>query len=393
MTQSTVTSPLRAATAGPVPRAARALAPDLARGGMLLFIALANAANFAFAGQPGLDGTPHGLQRVLNFFLATFVDSRAYPVFAIMFGYGVVQLARRSDAAGTATRAVLLRRNALLVGFGAAHATLLYYGDYLGAYGIVGVVATVLLLRRGDRFHHIVLFLWGLQLASVVVIAARLTASARSGDAIVTNSPNPSLAANSYDSSIVDRIQEWPAHTASVLPFIVIVWLGMWAGRRHILEEPAAHRVLLRRVAVGALAITFLGGLPYALAAAGTIHVDTATLDAMTYLHTASGMSGGPGYVALFGLLALRFSDSRRRPAVDAVATLGRRSLSGYLFQSVAWTVLFVPFTLDLGGSTYTAFAAAVVVWFTSVLVASAMESRRRRGPAEWLLRRLTYGR
>src|ERR1700754_620922 len=142
-----MTTSLVTPTAGPVRRRERALAPDLIRGAMLLFIALANAANFAFAGQPGLDGTPHGLQRAVNFLMTTLVDSRAYPVFAVMFGYGLVQLARRHQAAGR----ILLRRNIALIGFGLAHATLLYFGDFLGAYGIVGILATLLLLRRGDR--------------------------------------------------------------------------------------------------------------------------------------------------------------------------------------------------------------------------------------------------
>jgi uncharacterized protein len=136
-----------------------------------------------------------------------------------------------------------------------------------------------------------------------------------------------------------------------------------------------------------------LGAMPYALVAAGAVRVDPGTLDAMAYLHAGSGMYGGPGYVALFGLLALRFADGRRRPVVSAVAALGQRSLSGYLFQSVAWTVLFAQFTLDLGGNTYVAVLAAVAVWTVSVLAAQAMDKRGDRGPAERLLRRLTYGR
>src|SRR6201991_302325 len=119
-----MTTSLVTPTAGPVRRRERALAPDLIRGAMLLFIALANAANFAFAGQPGLDPAPHGLQRVVNFLMTTFVDSRAYPVFAVMFGYGLVQLARRHRANGVDERPILLRRNTALIAFGAAHATL-----------------------------------------------------------------------------------------------------------------------------------------------------------------------------------------------------------------------------------------------------------------------------
>ena len=33
-----------------------------------------------FAGQPGVDPTPHGLERVANLFLLMTVDARAYPV-------------------------------------------------------------------------------------------------------------------------------------------------------------------------------------------------------------------------------------------------------------------------------------------------------------------------
>ncbi|MCF0092996.1 DUF418 domain-containing protein [Micromonospora sp. MH99] len=373
---------------GPVPRSDRALAPDLARGAMLLFIALANAANAAFAGQPGLDGTPHGAQRVVNAVLAMFVDSRAYPVFAVMFGYGLVQIARRQGENG---RRILLRRNAALIVFGLCHATLLYFGDFLGAYGIVGIVATLLLLRRGDRFHRVVLWLWGIQTAYAVVLAVTALVGARGGDAVLANTPNPSLAASSYGQSILDRLAEWPVHTATVLPFIVIVWLGIWAARHRILENPAAHRVLLRRVAAGCLGISVVGALPYALIAAGAVHVDAATVEAMALVHAVSGEYGGPGYVALFGLLALRLDRARRGPALLApVIALGQRSLSGYLLQSAVWLAVFAPWAMHLEG-TYAAAGVAVVTWLVSLAAAWALSVTGRRGPAETLLRRITY--
>ncbi|MET7401961.1 DUF418 domain-containing protein [Dactylosporangium sp. NPDC005572] len=367
---------------GPVRRAERALAPDLARGAMLLFIALANAANFAFAGQPGLDPTPHGLERVVNFLMATFVDSRAYPVFAVMFGYGLVQIARRQ---GDAARRVLLRRNAALICFGLVHATLLYFGDFLGAYGIVGILATLLLLRRSDRFHRIVLWLWGIQTVSATVIGVLAVTGLRGGDAGLTNTPNGSLAATSYRQSLLDRLTEWPVHTATVVPFIVIVWLGIWAARHRILEDPAAHRTLLRRTAGVSLGIAILGGLPYALVAAGAVRFDAGTVEAMARLHAITGEYGGPGYVALFGLLALRLRGKRY---VAPVVALGQRSLSGYLLQSVAWLALFSPWALGLDG-TLVAAGAAIGVWLLSAGAAQALGERR--GPAEALLRRITY--
>lgn len=382
---------------GPVTGRERALAPDLIRGAMLLLIGLANSANFAFAGQPGVESTPHGFERILNFLKLTFVDARAYPVFAVMFGYGLVQLARRQQTSGatpSAVRRILVKRNAWLIAFGVAHATLLYFGDFLGAYGVVGIACALVLLNRGDKFHRIVLALWAFMALETLFIAAKAVASivSSSGPAhSLTNSPNPSLAATSYFGSLVDRLHEYPLHMASVLPFIIIVWLGIWAARKQLLENPGAHKTLLTRVAAVCLGITFVGGLPLALIGAGWMHVDQAAVDSASLLSHVSGMFGGPGYVALFGLIVARIR--KQSLPVRAISALGQRSLSGYLFQSVSWMILLAPFTLDLrfGSTAYTAALVAIGVWLGSVIGAYAMSRRSYRGPAETLLRRLVY--
>ncbi|MDQ3785916.1 MAG: hypothetical protein M3422_01570, partial [Actinomycetota bacterium] len=236
---------------GPVRTAERALAPDLARGVMLLIIALANIAGVIFAGEPGLDPAPEGVDRGITFLLYELAHARGYPVFAVMFGYGLVQLATRQHAAGATPdqiRAVLVRRNLWLVVFGLAHAALLYYGDFLGAYGIVGLAMTLLLLRRSDKFHRIVLVIWALATVELVVLGVIVIgdlAGASSASAPLPVGHVGSLDAPTYLESMVDRLGEWPVHTLSVLPFVVVAWLGMWAARRRVLEEPARHRTLL----------------------------------------------------------------------------------------------------------------------------------------------------
>jgi uncharacterized protein len=382
---------------GPVTGKERALAPDLIRGAMLLLIGLANSANFAFAGQPGVESSPHGLERVLNFVKLTFVDARAYPVFAVMFGYGLVQLARRQRSSGAtpgAVRRILLKRNAWLIAFGLVHATLLYFGDFLAAYGIVGIICTLFLLNRGDKFHRIVLGIWAVELIYVLTTAVQAVIAVlnSSGPAhALDKDPNPSLAASSYGASVIDRLHEYPLHTATVVGFIIVVWLGIWAARKQILENPGAHRTLLSSVAAVCLGVTILGGLPLALVGAGWLHVDETAVDSLSYLSHVSGMFGGPGYVALFGLLVSRIT--KLTLPVRAISALGQRSLSGYLFQSVSWMVLLAPFALDLrfGSTAYTAFLCAIGVWGISVIGAYTMSKRSYRGPAETLLRRLVY--
>jgi hypothetical protein len=126
-------------------------------GAMLLFIALANAAGYFLASAPGVETDPQGFERYYNVFMVEFVHARSFPLFAIMFGYGLVQLARRQEIAGATpgqVRRVLLRRNAWLFAFGIAHGMLLFSGDFLGVYGLIGMAFTLILLQRSDRVYR-----------------------------------------------------------------------------------------------------------------------------------------------------------------------------------------------------------------------------------------------
>lgn len=93
----------QARPAGPTAPAERALGPDLARGVMLLFIALANSHYFlsgdSIRGGFPMDGSR--LDSAVTWLIATFVDGRAFPMFGLLFGYGVAQLVRRHEALGS----------------------------------------------------------------------------------------------------------------------------------------------------------------------------------------------------------------------------------------------------------------------------------------------------
>ena len=67
---------------------------------------------------------------------------RGYPLFAFLFGYGMMQLFLRQTAAGTTEReavALLRRRSLWLIAFGVVHAALLMAGDILGSYGLASL--------------------------------------------------------------------------------------------------------------------------------------------------------------------------------------------------------------------------------------------------------------
>jgi uncharacterized membrane protein YeiB len=170
--------------------------------------------------------------------------------------------------------------------------------------------------------------------------------------------------------------------------------LGAWAARRRILDEPQRHRRLLVRVAVIGLAVAYAGGLPFALLAANwspdrSLTTSTALAAAM---HELTGYAGGIGYAAVAGLVAIRV---RNRPGavVTALTACGQRSMTCYLLQSVVFVTVLASYGGGLGnrvGLVGTALLATTT-WALGVVVAEMMSRRGYRGPAEVLLRRLTY--
>ena len=215
--------------------------------------------------------------------------------------------------------------------FGFLHAALLYFGDFLAAYGLAGMIATAVLLRRGDRVYRVVLWAWGISMVYVAVLSGVAVYQWQWGagvPGVVAAGAVPSLVASTYVDSAKARLTEWPLHTLTVLPFVMIVWLGMWGARRRLLEDSRAHRRLLQIIAAGGLGIAIVGGLPFAVVGAGWVQTNESAMMAIFLLHQVSGMFAGPGYVALFGLAALWLSGvspwSASRSIVSAIAALGQ---------------------------------------------------------------------
>ena len=399
---------------GPARADERALAPDLARGLMLLMIVLANTPWYLYGSEPGLSGI-HPVDgstadRVAQVLIMTFIDSRVYPMFAFLFGYGMVQLFSRQVDAGvpvSAARRLLRRRNVWLLVFGAVHAALLWFGDVLGAYGLAGLVMVAIFFKRRSR----TLITWVLVLAGLLTLGMCF---AIVGSVFAARAPAPTtepmnfLASvisingiESYPRSVVPRLTAWPflvlfqGVVSLVVPIVLL--LAFWAGRQRILEEPGRHRPLLRRTAVVGLAVGWSGGLVHALEHLDLLPTPDQVSWVYTVTQTVTGMFGGIGYVALFGLFAHRLAVRRAdtRTPVVAVTAVGQRSLSCYLAQSVFCAPALSGWGLGLGGFLGSAAVAgfAVGVWLVTVVIAYAAQRAGRRGPAEVLLRRLVYGR
>lgn len=376
--------------------AARSLAPDLARGVMLLLIALANSHvylhghSIGVRGYPVVDTMP---DRVVVLLQMTFVDGRAYPMFAALFGYGIIQLLRRQTSGGldpVAVRKLVRRRGGWMVLFGFVHALLLFSGDIIGAYGLLAVVLAGLLIRGSDRKLLVLAGLW--IIPTMLFGASQGLPLPEESEAFLPSmgSSDPLVAAGL-------RVGEWVLLTVVIALFTLVpaLLIGVWAARRRLLDDPEQHRRFLVRAAVTGLGLAVVGGLPMALQAASWWQEPTIAAGMLAgLLHAVTGYAGGIGYAAVAGLVAIRVRD-RSGPVVTALAACGQRSMTCYLTQSVVFVAVLAAYGGGLGdrlGIAQTALLA-IATWAVIVVAAEAMRRRGYRGPAEVLLRRLTYGR
>ncbi len=373
---------------GPIALTERALAPDLARGFMLLFIALANS-HYFLRGSSVLGGYPQdgsAVDSATTWLIATFVDGRAFPMFGLLFGYGVAQIVRRQEDLGRrAVRRLLWRRSLFLVVVGFAHAMLLYAGDILAAYGVL-LFLGVWAVRWKDRWLLVVAALF--LVLTTLPSDLSLSTSAEPPDASMLP---PDLLTQFSERVLVAPFIAFLGPIGFACPFLV----GLWAGRRRILEHPERYRTLLRATATIGIGVAALGAQPVSLVLAGALPLPSEqTLSLLGPMHDSTGVLGGFGYAALVALVAMRLGRGRRGWTVEAIAAVGQRSMTCYLAQSVVWTLVFTPYLLDLSDvlTVTTTAILAVATWLGTVVMADRMRKTGNRGPFELMVRRFTYG-
>lgn len=350
---------------------------------MLLLIALAHSRMLHAGGN--LLARPAGggpVDVAVQWLLTSVVDGRAAPLFGLLFGYGLVQMTRRQTGPGgdpANARRLIRRRGAWLIVFGIAHVVLLYSGDIIGSYGVFALLFAGVVTWSSGR-------LW-----TVFAVTLAFGIAAATALQLVTADAPLAVGPTLLDSMVLrtSALAVLPLAGLSVAPAVLI---GVWAGRMRLLEQPARFRRLLTRVVLVGFPIAVLGAQPVALQAVGVWTPGSATAGALAEAtFAATGVAGGLAYMAAIALVADRLGQ-RRGPVTNALVACGRRSMTFYIAQSPVWFVATEPALLDLGGRLGAAAAVAVATWVATVVIAAALDRAGRRGPAEALLRRLTYG-
>ncbi|WP_112135554.1 DUF418 domain-containing protein [Glycomyces dulcitolivorans] len=243
-----------------------------ARGFMLLLIAMAYAPVYTTSGEAGGYGRRPGgsaLDQSVSFVSTLVVENRAFPMFGVLFGYGLVMLVeggRRRGLSEQENRRILRRRSLWLLVFGTVHTVLAYTAEILAAYGVAGLTIGLLVFKPHLKLGRILAILAPIYLATSLVMMSVLVAD---GDSLV----HPGYAtAEDWILRLVGIVVGPLANTV-MFPMFVFVVIGIWAARKRLLDRPADNAPLLKRLAVMGVSVSLAGALPLALAGAGVIGV------------------------------------------------------------------------------------------------------------------------
>ena len=344
-------------------------------------------------------------ERIVRGLIVAFGQTKVYPLFAMLFGYGFsVQLA------GAARRKVDLRpryrrRMIGLAVLGVLHGIFFFPGDILLLYACVGGLAFRLRERSSSSLLRLAAIIY--VLASVVWLAVGLADLLAPAPALVPRAAElGALAAGGVIDVLRQHLFSWPltqlALTLLQGPAIFAFYLvGMVVGRGDLLAAPHRHRefygALLRRLMLPAVVISTIGAW---LTVAGS---PTETLGFAVGFIAAPGVAAS--YLAIVAMTMSRrvgeADNDRLNSPLNLVGLprricemVGRASLSVYLLESVAATSISYGYGLGRFGiaGPLEGLVWAVTIWLGLAFATTLWLRWYRHSLLEWVLRSVTYG-
>lgn len=398
--------------AGPTQPLERIQAIDLLRGFALLGILLVNFVGSEVARTGRIDDE---VRRLLDF----FISSKFYTTFSFLFGLGFALQLLRARERKSRIVPVYLRRMAVLYLIGLFHAILIWQGDILLMYAVMGIF---LILFHKMPVKLLLLFAvlslafeyWSyLPSAPPNRISALIPArhdpemeQQRAAERALDyneiseawQNVNLSTKSGTYFQAVSARFQLWKARLDIVYNFFggsifAMFLLGLYAGRRGIFHDLVNRQKLLRRVMWTTLPFAFSLNLISIYGPRLLGHFYQQIPEWATSLgYVLTGPVGSLFYISTLLLLLVKSERWTRR--LDFFRWVGRMPLSNYLMQSIVGSLVYFGYGLGLYSNLgyLEGLLLMLVLFALQIPLSRWWLSRFQFGPFEWVWRSLTYG-
>lgn len=323
-----------------------------------------------------------------------FVQGSVYPLFSMLFGYGLAMQFLKSTANGGPFAKFAVRRLTVLLIIGCIHAFLIWAGDILITYALAGFVLILMIRLKPIWLLLISIFLFlipnGL-LYGLVYLGSLLEPNAT---IIYTGIQEieASIVAygqGSWGDIFSQRLADWLYMSGNglivismlftIVPFLL---LGAAAAKWKLIERARELKVYwMITVLVMLIVGTVIKWLPY-------------LLEANLFTMGIQDTFGGPlQAIAYAGIIALVCSIPFAAKILSPISKVGRMSMTTYLMQSIIATTIFYAYGFGLYGKIdlSTGTWMAIGIYAFQVVFAEIWFTKFKQGPVEMLWRKLTY--
>jgi uncharacterized protein len=398
----------------PVHRSERINLMDALRGFAILGIFIANlGSGFSFydATQPNSGPYFHPLDKTFHFWEHVFVEGKFYSIFSLLFGWGMAIQLKRSEVNGLTPVKFMRRRLGFMLLLGLAHLLLLWTGDIVAFYALVGFVflwirkwserklfITAILLLCLPMLIYFLRMKWNVLLAPAGILYQTGEVMDKEVSGIASF---PELLQKLKHGNYLDQVKAllsgvfyrygdllFQSRALKVLGMFI---LGYLLGSNDRYKQFIANTKLLWIIAGAGLLI----GLPanYQLAKLMETGAYYQLKIQGFYQTIAYAFGVAPlalAYIALFFLFA---KTAIGKKGVALLQPVGKMAFTNYITHSIIGTFVFygVGFglILEVGPVYYTAFA--LLVFIAQIILSTIWLRYFNYGPIEWLWRSATY--
>ncbi len=415
----------------PVSAGERIAAVDVLRGVALLGILVINIDFFGLLNStyhnPTLAGGFDGMNLLIYRFTSAIFCQKMMAIFSMLFGAGLILMFQRFEAAGRKVGGFYYRRMMWLIAIALVHSYLIWHGDILFSYGIVGLL--IFLFRRKKARTLIIVGSLSLLVGALLMVgaggtfvflegAANGAQKAQDEGKTLTQQQEEMLIAwdevqtmahpseekmneeyEAFRGGYLDNLKARAEITlmmqAQALPFMVL-WrvLGLMLIGMGLMKLEVFSALRSTRFYITLGAICYAIGLP--LSIYGTEYRIAHDFDIIQGFLLGNQFDYVGSVLVAIGhacLIMLICKHGLLSWLTKRLASVGRMALTNYLMQSIICTTIFYGFGFGLFGylERFPLQGIVVSIWIVQLLLSPWWLNRFRFGPVEWLWRTLTY--
>lgn len=349
----------------------------------------------------------HLIDRVTTFLVHFSVEGKFYSIFSLLFGFGFALQIAKAEERGDQTAKLFKRRLFWLLIIGLLHAYLLWAGDILSIYALVGLL--LILFRRKTKesllkwsfwlmvipiLTYILLYVLFVSFAPPEIGSTIEKAKMDSWNDARQVVPNSSFYQIISEYNLNYMVGRYMGLILQMrLPKILAMFLlGFYFYRIGFFQNPSKHQPLIRKVLIYGLILGLVGNFTFAFMVGNEAEFPPSAAGIIGVICYGFGVPA----LALFyiGLIVTLWQTEFWQRILSFFAPVGRMALTNYLMQTVICVLIFYGYGFGQFGKfgAVSATLIALLIFLFQILVSAIWLKYFAFGPLEWIWRQLTYG-